>query len=608
MKKKKPADKFVSNKKDRLISFLVFAFAFLLYANTLNHGYVLDDDIVYLKNKDVQAGFGGIKNILSHSFIYGFTGHNDQSYRPVVLIIYAIEKEIFGNNPHAGHFTNVLLFAFSCLLLYKLLQKMFIKIHGFSIFHSSFAIRDLSFIIALLFVSHPIHTEAVANIKGRDDILNFIFLELSLLFILKFIDEKANKHLILSVLFFFFSLLCKEIAVTFMAIIPLTVFFFREVPIKKIAILSIPFVVTFGVYMLIRSSVLETITFAEKMKIINNTLVAATNESDRIATAIFILGKYISLLFFPLHLSWDYSYNQIPIMGFSDVKVIITLLVFAGLGFYVLKTFHRKDAVAYCILFFFITMLVVSNIFIMIGATLGERFLFTSSLAFCIAIPILLMRFGKNVFYGIVCVMIFFFSFKTFDRNNDWKDNFSLFTSGAKDCPNSSRVQSAMGSAYREQAERETDRNKRIMLFQKALEHYNKATAILPENTEALYNAGVSYYGIGDGENALRVYQQTLKYEPGYTSAANNLGVIFFERKDYSSAKKYFTQAISYDSNNADALGNLGAINHNLGDLKTAISFYERALNLNPNNQNILSNLQKAKTSLNSMQQNQSLK
>ena len=82
-----------NRKSNRIIMFVIFLFAFLLYANTLNHGYVLDDDVVYLKNKDVQAGLSGIPSILHHSFIYGFTGHNDQSYRPVVLIIYAVEKE-----------------------------------------------------------------------------------------------------------------------------------------------------------------------------------------------------------------------------------------------------------------------------------------------------------------------------------------------------------------------------------------------------------------------------------------------------------------------------------------------------------------------------------
>ena len=582
-----------ANKQDRFISFFIFAFAFLLYANTLNHGYVLDDDVVYLKNRDVQEGFGGIKNILHHSFIYGFTGHNDQSYRPVVLILFAIEKQFFGNNPQTGHFINVLLFALCCVLLYRLMTKLLHKFSfpAVSVFGFQFS---LPLMVTLLFAAHPIHTEAVANIKGRDDILNFIFLELSLYFILKHIDEGFKKYFVFSVLFFFLSLLCKEMAVTFLAIIPLTVFFFREIPLKKIGIGIISFAAVFGVYMLIRSSVLETVTFAEKMKVVNNALAAATNNSDRIATALFILGKYILLLFFPYPLSWDYSFNQIPIVSFTDVKAIITILVFSALGVYALINLKKKNVFAYSILFFFITMSVVSNIFIMIGATLGERFLFIPSLAFCMAVPFLLNRFGKNILAGAIGIILFLFSFKTISRNKDWKDNFSLFLSGVEATPNSSRAQSALGSSYREQAEKEQNPGIAVPLYQKAIEQYKRAVEILPDNTEALYNLGVCYYSTGEKDNALKIYEKTLQVSPDHTNAANNAGVIHFERKEYEIAKKYFLQSIQYSPNNADALGNLGAINHNTGNLKEAIEYYKKALQINPGNQNIQANLAKA--------------
>jgi len=591
--KSRPTNKTSFNKKDRYVSIFIFALAFLLYANTLNHGYVLDDDVVYLKNKDVQAGFSGISSILNHSFIYGFTGHNDQSYRPVVSIIFAIEKQFFGNNPQVGHFINVLLFALACVLLFRLMQKLLqnYSLQTFSIANFQFSIP---FVIALLFAAHPIHTEAVANIKGRDDILNFIFLILSLYFILKHTDTSVKKYFVLSVFFFLLSLLCKEMAVTFLAIIPISVFFFREVSLKKIAIEVIPFLAAFGAYMLIRSSVLETVTFAEKMKVVNNALAAATTESDRISTAILILGKYILLLFYPHPLSWDYSFNQIPIVSFTNIKTIITLFAFAVLGGFTLINLKKKNVFSYCILFFFITMSVVSNIFIMIGSTLGERFLFTPSVAFCIAVPFLLNRFGKNILLGGAGIILILFSFKTFSRNKDWKDNYSLFLSSVDATPNSSRVQSSLGSSYREQAEQEQDMIMRGNLYGQAIEQYMNAVKILPDNTEALYNMGVCYYAVGDRENALKVYEQVLKITPEYTNAANNAGVIYFERKDYENARKYFEQAIKYDVNNADALGNLGAINHNLGNIKEAVDYYKRSLAINPGNQNVQANLVKA--------------
>ncbi|HEY4798083.1 MAG TPA: hypothetical protein VII99_03300, partial [Bacteroidia bacterium] len=263
-KKQLPSLKKENKKQERIIAFVIFIFAFLLYSNTLSHSYALDDDVVYVKNRDVQAGVSGIGSILRHSFIYGFTGHNDQSYRPIVLIFYAIEKEIFGkeNKPHVGHFINVLLFSLSCVLLYKLLKKLFLNFSS-PIFKWN-GVGGGALLITLLFAAHPIHTEAVANIKGRDDILNFIFLELTLYFVLKHIDEKENIFFAFSVLFFFFSLLCKEMAVTFLAIIPLTVFVFRNVSMKNIVVGTLSFAGVFLLYMFIRSSVLESVTFAEK--------------------------------------------------------------------------------------------------------------------------------------------------------------------------------------------------------------------------------------------------------------------------------------------------------------------------------------------------------
>lgn len=601
--KTKPTNKSSSSNNKRLFAILIFTFAFLLYSNTISHGYVLDDDVVYLKNSLVQKGISGIPEIFSHSFIYGFTGQNDQSYRPIVQVVYAIQKSIFGNNPQIQHFTNVVLFALSCLLLYKLLVKLF---SGFNL-----KMEFVPLAASLLFASHPIHTESVANIKGLDDILNFLFLILSLLFIFKYVENHKKSFFVFSIFFFFLALLCKEIAVTFLIIIPLTVFFFTDFPVKKTGTIALGYLGAFVLYFLIRKTVLDAVTFQEKMKVVNNALAAATTESDRIATAIFILGKYIQLLFFPHPLSWDYSYNQIPIVSFSNVKVIITLTVFFILGFFAVRGFivrfrnsdyriHYAGTIlfSYCILFFFITMSVVSNIFVMIGATLGERFLFTPSMAFCIAIPFFAYRIGKNSFFGSMTIIIVLFSFKTFDRNKDWKNNFSLFATGAKASPNSSRAMSAMGSVYRDSAEKQSNPQIRMELFQKALPFYLRAIEILPENTEALYNTGVTYYGIGNKQDALKMYIKALNISPQHANAANNAGVIYFEWGDYENARKYFEQALKYQPNNSDALGNIGAIYHNQKNYKEAIKYYNRALAINPMNQNVKMNLEKASKSL----------
>lgn len=610
-KQKKPARTAVLTEKYTALSFLIFLLAFVLYANTIGFGYVLDDDVVFLKNKSVQAGTAGIKEILSNSFTYGFTGLNDrvQSYRPVVLIVYAIEKQMFGNDPQAGHFINVFLFALTCVLLFRFTTRLLTPLSLPVIKTGNWSL-PVSFFVALLFAAHPVHTEAVANIKGRDEIINLLFLLASSHFLLKHVDGSEKKYFILSVVFFFLALLCKEIAVTFLAILPMMIFFFRTTPLKKIAIGMISFAGAFILYMLIRNNVLDGGAGEQKMLVVNNALAAATNGADRVATALLILGKYVQLLFFPHPLSWDYSFNQIPIVSFSNGQVMLTvagLLAMAGFALYILFRKWKQPqgpmqpvalVSAFAILYFFLTMSVISNIFILIGATMGDRFLFTSSVAFCLAVPFWLERGGKMMLISGTAIILLLFSFKTIDRNRDWENNYALFLSGVEAAPNSSRAQSALGSSYREMAEREQDPVKRGNLYGQAIQQYQKAVDILPENTEALYNLGVCYYAIGDRASARNVYVKTLQYAPDQANAANNLGVLYFEEKNYEEARKCFEQSVKYMPSNSDAWGNLGAIEHNLGNLPKAIEHYQRSLSINPANQNVQGNLQKAQNAL----------
>jgi protein O-mannosyl-transferase len=582
----------------------IFLFAFVLYANTIKNDYALDDDIVLVKNSDVQLGIRGIKNILSHSFIYGFTGHNDQSYRPLVLITYAIEKEFFPNNPHISHFINVMLFALSCLFLYRLMNTIFSE-KQYSTVSIYFAL-----VTTLLFAAHPIHTEAVANVKGRDDIMNFLFFELATLFMFFYADENKTRHLFTSALFVFLGLLSKEIAVTFVASIPLAVLFFRKTTFKKLAAMAIPLAGSLVVYLVIRHAVLDAVTFSEKMQKINNALVAADNPYDQVATAIFILWKYVGLLFFPHPLSWDYSFNQLPIVSFSTIEVGIVVVLFVSVLLMSIVSAIKQlvgsngstlpvqtKILAFSSLFFFVTLSVVSNIFILIGSTLGERFLLIPSFAFCLCVAAIFFTSHKNPVKqwqgGAVALLLILYSFKTITRNSEWKNNYSLFLSGVKACPNSSRAQSALGSSYREMAEKELTSFQKENLYNQAILQYKKAIAIMPDNTEALYNLGVCYYSTGDNANARMAYAKVLSIAPEYTNASNNLGVLYFELKDYENAKTYFEQALKYAPTNSEALTNLGAVHHNTGNVSLAKEYYQKALAINPNHINARNNLNK---------------
>lgn len=576
-------------------------FTFILYGNTIMHGYALDDDIITRQNAFVQQGIHGIGHIFSKGFLYGFNGRNDQSYRPVTLTSIAIEKQLWGNDPHVHHFFNVLLYALTAIFLFLTLVKIF-KNYNYVV----------PLLITLLFIAHPVHTEVVANIKSRDEILSFLFCIMSLYFSIEhYCYNKPVYYKVLSWVFFFLAVLSKETVLTYAVIIPMAYYFFTGFSLKKIALLALPFVIMVGIYMLIRGHVLDSITFDEQMQVINNSIMSAKTPAGRLATTILILGKYIWLLFVPLALTFDYSYNQIPAVSFSDPGALLALAVYVALIGYALWRFNKKDPIAFGILYYIITMALVSNLFVKIGSSMGERFLYTSSLGFAIAIGIIILKLLKiktdiprprlNTLYPVAGIILLAYTIKTITRNTDWKDNYTLFEAGVITSPNSARAHQSLAITYTDTAISSTDPAAKNMFFNKAITEYNKALSILPTYSEALFNKGWNYYSMGNYDSAVSSFIKCIYVEPKYVSAYQDLGVIYFNKGDYVKAITIFKLGLTQVPNDADLYTNIGAAYYNLNKFDSAIVNLQKALFINPNINNARVNLEKAKAMLNTL-------
>lgn len=564
--------------------------AFILYGNTLGHDYVLDDEVVFLRNNYVQNGLGGIGDIVTHGFITGFNDTNDQSYRPLVLISFAIEHELFGNNPAVGHLINLLLYALCGFMVWRLMKTFFKEAHPWT-----------PLLMAMVFMVHPVHTEAVANVKGRDDILHFLFALGAMYYLMKYVANQDKKQLIWSGLLYFLALTSKEMAVTFVAVVPLTLWIFSCWKWKQILLHSGIYVGILIIYLIIRSSILTDIGF-EEIRTINNGLAAAPDELSRISTALAIMGRYVWLLFVPHPLSWDYSFNQIPIVGLSSWQTLLSMAVLLAMITLAIRLFIKKNPMAWGILFFLVTMSIVSNIFIMVGATMAERFLFTPSLGFSLVLVLLWARltrsdltnkmlFKKSVFVIPLLTIILIFGIKTVSRNTVWKNTTTLYESGLITAPNSSRTWNAMATNYRQQAEVSQSPVDRAQKLQSAVEHYTRSVQILDENFDSWYNLGVTYNMMGATNNALQAFRKTVEVNPDYTAAWNNIGVYYFNNGNLEEAEIHFKKA--YDTNPLDGntVANLGLIDHSRGNLGAAIDWYLQALQLDPQNKNTAKNL-----------------
>lgn len=206
---------------------ILFAIAFLVYGNSLNNGYNMDDQLVTRNHKLTSQGLSGIKEIFTSPYYSDDMGYS-YGYRPVVHLSFALEHQIFGESPKTGHFMNVLLFAFSTFFLYHFLILLFGEKNYL-----------YSFLICLLFAIHPIHAEVVDSLKNRDEMLSFLFLVLSGIQLLRYAEKYGTKHFLLCILFFLLALLSKKSVYPMVFVLPAAVLLLKNISFKRLFFLAI---------------------------------------------------------------------------------------------------------------------------------------------------------------------------------------------------------------------------------------------------------------------------------------------------------------------------------------------------------------------------------
>ncbi len=579
----------------------IFLFAILLYGNTLHHGFVMDDGAVLTDNATVQKGFAGIPDLFGQSSVFGSTGDNYGSYRPLTMSFFAMEKQFFGNNPAPFHAVHIFLYALCCAIVFLTLKELFRAFHPM-----------LSAIASLLFVSHPLHTEVAANLKSADEILSLLLCFSSLFFSLKYIASSKIFHIAIAWVCFFAAMFSKESSITFLVVIPLSFFLFTDSGIRKLALISSLNLAAVIIYLAARNFALEEVP--DNMPVIDNILVSAASFSEKFGTIFFFLYYYIRLLVFPHPLTWEYGYNQVPLASFSNPLSILSLLVHGALGIYgalvVVRNFPKKSSnsgqkvqnlFAFLILFYLTSLLLYTNIFAQIASNMAERFLFTPALAFCIALAILLLKISKfeiagvrdgnkKILAGLMLMLLLPYSIKTFSRNKEWKTNLTLFAAGVDTSPGSYRAHSAYAWENLLAGEKEISEQKKKGFFMAAATHYQKALAIYDKIPADWYNFGVANGHLGKEDDAVKAYTRAVQMN-NHPSASYNLGAIFLSRKDYSGSLKYYLLAYKGDSISTDAAFKIGLNYHYLNELQNAVSYYEKYYLRNPDNRDVINNL-----------------
>ena len=511
---------------------VIVAFSLAVYLNTLHHGYALDDTMMITHNGFTQQGFQGLGKILTNDAFTGFHGE-DRSllpggrYRPLSQMMFAVEYALFGMNPFPGHLINVLLYALGCVLLLKAMRLMFAA-NPITLWRLS-----LPFVITLLFALHPLHTEGVANIKGRDEILGLIGFALLAIYALRYERSQQNKWLYLLPPLMVLSILAKESALTYLAAIPLITLYraqrLGKTVFKVLAALSAGVIL----YVIARlTAVGVPPATAATTELLNNPFLHAS-PAERLATVLFTWMKYLQLIIFPHPLTHDYYPWHITYKSFGHPMVLASILFFGGMALYAIRKLPRLNIPATGFLLFIILFSSQSNLLVNIGAFMNERFVFVALLGFMMWAGWLLagwlprrFKAGTTVSLILLALMVSGYSAKTIHRNKAWKDDYTLFTTDVHNSPNSAKVNISAGGKMTERASELDDLQQRERMINSALTFLRRGVELHPAYLQGHLVLGNALFHLHNYTGAADAYRDALKVSPTNSDALKNLSLV----------------------------------------------------------------------------------
>ncbi len=560
----------------------------VIYINTLWNGYVLDDVMVLRDNTMVTQGTKAIGELLSTPHMRGYLIIPNDMYRPLSLVMFAIEYQFFGPNPMVGHFFNIVVFTGCVIYFFLFLDKFFDRKK-----------TAIAFIAALVFAVHPIHTEVVANIKSRDELMCFFFAFLSMNIFADYMKSGKMLQLIIGIIVFYLSLISKETVITFMAIVPVLFFFYINDDRLRAIYISAGCFVSIVVFMLVRSHILNVYNANQPVPVefIDNALSAAPNALSKFATEVVVMGKYLKLMFLPYPLLCNYSYNAIPFADLTSIWYWLSLAAYGVMIYFgVIRWIkNKKDPWAFGILIYLATLSLFSNFPFLMGAILAERFAFFASAGVCLIVALAIEQFvikaqsfdvsvirDKKVLVVLVPLVVIC-STLTIARNFDWKDEYTLYKTDVEHSPNDARLYHYIGTAIAETVyPKETDTTKQKELDKESIVYLRKSLEIYPDYSEAHIELGRIFDRAKMFDSALVHDIRGVELSPNNATAFNNLGSVYLAKANYQQAANLFNKSIALKPDFKYAYYNAARAYKQIQKYDSAVMYFRGMINLDP--------------------------
>jgi tetratricopeptide (TPR) repeat protein len=542
---------------------LLWTLVFAAYSNSFDAGFVYDNESAILNDARVhQANLNNVHRILTEG--YWENQPTTDLYRPLTTLSYLLNYAVLGNGetPAGYHWVNLVLHLVNVSLVYAL---------GILIF----GVPAPGLALAAIWGLHPLLTEGVTNIVGRADLLAVFGILTGLICHIRTAFGAGWRKagwLIGLTLAQAVALFSKENGVVLPALILSydLIWSERSVWTRRIwssVVLAFPLAVFF--------SLRSQLHMHLEVPFQKNPLIGAEFWAARM-TAFKVIGKFLWLYIWPNRLSADYSYNSVPLASWGDPLALFVLALCAA-GIAVAIRLRRENRpFCFFILFFFITLAPTSNLFILIGSAMSERFMYLPAIGLtgCVvglAARKVLSATALWAAAGIVCLAL---GARTYARNFDWQDEATLWRSVTDVNPEDALAHLNLGSALLEIPGRVPD----------AMSEYQQALRIYPNYAEAHNNLGAILLQSGRATEAVEEYQAAVRLDPDYADAHSNLGSALSQIPSrLPEAVTELETAVRLDPENARRRAALGNVLLQMpGRLPEAILQLETAERINP--------------------------
>jgi protein O-mannosyl-transferase len=461
---------------------LVLVATFLAYVPTAWYPFVYDDKELILKNPRVQA-WDYLAGYFSHGLWAHVPGDASPFYRPLFLLWMRVNYALFDTSAGAWHVANILVQVLVTALVYHLIRKL---------------TRDqvVALIAAVIFGLHPVHMESVAWICGIPDPLMALGIIGSLLCYLHWQESSKTRFLTASVAIYLAALLVKEPAIVVLPIVFLLAWWQRHE--RKLSTTLIPFGLATALYLVARLLALPA-----------RVGTAPSSIAETFFTAPSIAIHYIKVLIAPFGLSAFYDSELIATPTFKNFGLpLIGVLLAITAVWALLRKLEpiplKRSAHIALVLFVIPILLVLNPNNLVANDFIHDRYLYVSSIGFCLLLALAICRFvNRKTALIATSVIAISLGVLTLVQQRLWQDEITLYSDGLAHAPNNVGLRNNLGSALMA--------NHRC---EEAMPLLEQVVAKDPSNWKAYANMANCYGQQGDIDHAISYLERAASMNP----------------------------------------------------------------------------------------------